>query len=744
MKTKTLLWLVMVSAFNVGAQPNSSTNTQADTVIMNSIDSILNNPYALFFEEAYQQNPEIPRGILEAISYTITRFTHVTYQPGDAESCMGIPKIYGVMGLMRDGGGVYRNNLTTISQLSGYSEKEILESPEINILAYAKAFSAIQKQLQIKADKVENQLPVLIALSELPDKDLPHNFPMNSFLYSVLSFLNQKNNQLQYGFPAYDIDLVNVLGMEQYAVLSAPFVKIEIPDSNQEKNNKDLLTTDYPPAIWNPAASCNFEAGRSQAISAVVIHDMEGYYAGSIAWFQTCPCPSGCSNCSGYRPCGVGASSAHYLIRSSDGQVTQMVLEADKAYHVGSENAYTIGIEHEGICGTNTSSYYSTNMYNSSANLVRDICTSYGINPLRTYWGASCTCAQSSAACQKGACIKIKGHQMYPNQTHTDPGIDWDWTRYYKLINNNPSITNYPPGCGNFYDSGGSAGNYANDERKVYVFSNSNGGQVNVNFTAFNLEANWDYLFVYNGNNINAPLIGQYTGTNSPGSVTSTNGALCFEFRSDCSTTATGWEATYSICQPPAGLSVTNITSTKARLNWSATPCATLYNVRYRVRGTTTWSSRNVSTLYLQLSNLTPATQYEWKVRSKCGLTFSAFSTPILRFTTLTALAAAEDNPDQGADKISPKTETAEQKLRFSVSPNPGKGFFNLAANNLSDGTAYIKVADQLGKTCYTQSVPVIKGEIRMQIDLTALPSDVYYLQLMNGNEIWVEKVIIW
>ena len=31
--------------------------------------------------------------------------------------------------------------------------------------------------------------------------------------------------------------------------------------------------------------------------------------------------------------------------------------------------------------------------------------------------------------------VKIKGHQHFSSQTHTDPGIHFDWRRYYALLN---------------------------------------------------------------------------------------------------------------------------------------------------------------------------------------------------------------------------------------------------------------------------------------------------------------------
>src|SRR5262249_31697286 len=148
----------------------------------------------------------------------------------------------------------------------------------------------------------------------------------------------------------------------------------------------------------------------------------------------------------------------HYVVRSSDGQITQMVLEANKAWHVGSENAYTVGIEHEGYQAQN--GWYTNAMYTASAALVRDICTDNGIDPLRTgYWPwlGNTYYNQSSIP---GACTKVKGHQHYPNQTHNDPGPNWDWNYFYKLVNSPaPAATVYTTASGNFYDSGGSAAN---------------------------------------------------------------------------------------------------------------------------------------------------------------------------------------------------------------------------------------------------------------------------------------------
>lgn len=496
-------------------------------------DLIVENPYQQSFKKAYSLFPSVPKGVLEAIAFTQTRFHHLdnTTEP----SCIGYPRAYTVMGLTLDGKNYFRNNLSKVAQLSGFSERDILSNAETSIIAYAKAFNVLQIQSNTFGNDFQKYNAIFTELSELPlSNDLQNNFALNAHLYQLFWFLSNSEFQDAYNFPDYRLNLKAIFG-SNYAILSSKNVVVtnEAVTNATGENYKftstsTIMSPDYPPALYTPAATCNYSSRGVTAISAVTIHDVEGSYAGCISWFQNC----------------AASVSAHYVLRSSDGQVTQMVLESAKAWHVGTENPYTVGLEHEGY--NNNASWYTTAMYNSSAALVKDICTSNSINPLRTYYGPGCS--GTTAQCQQGSCVKVKGHQMYPNQTHNDPGPYWNWAKYYKLINNTYSITTtYTSTSGSFYDSGGSAGNYSNDERKFWLFTNSGVSNITLSFSTFSVESGYDNLFIYNGGSVNSPLIGQYTGSVNPGPVTSTNDSVLVEFRSDCATTAFGWAANYTM-----------------------------------------------------------------------------------------------------------------------------------------------------------------------------------------------------
>ena len=507
-----------------------------------AMNSFVFAQYSSVFNSAYNQYPSIPKGVLEAVAWSNTHMRNISAQ--EMESCSGMPRALGVMGLFSDGRNYFRENARLVEQLSGISVDQQLMSPENQVLAYANAFNTIYTTYTGESlSEAQSLYQTLNDLSEIPDSGSVNKYAIDAQIYQIMRYMRDPEFAALHQFPVKQYDLKPIFGVENLKVLTAAKVILSEQAIKNEAGDQyalsTLKSTEYGPAIWNPAPSCNYSSRSGVAVSAITIHTIQGSYAGAISWSQNC----------------ASNVSFHYVIRSSDGQVTQMVLEANKAWHVGSENPYTIGYEHEGW--VNDASWYTQAMYQSSADLSRDITNSgYGIPRLRTFFGAA-----TSGLNTLGGCTKIKGHQHYPNQSHTDPGIYWNWEKYYKLINANPAVTTITAANGTLYDSGGASGNYSNDERLLWLIQPANAASVTAQFTQFNLETNWDFMFIYDGATTDAPLIGKYTGTTSPGIITSTGGSLLIEFRSDCATVAAGWTINYSSVNNSQVLPVTTILS---------------------------------------------------------------------------------------------------------------------------------------------------------------------------------------
>ena len=167
------------------------------------------------------------------------------------------------------------------------------------------------------------------------------------------------------------------------------------------------VASNYPRAVWHPAASCNYTNSNREAsydIRKIVIHVAEGPYSATVRWFRNC----------------AAGASAHYVV-SRKGGVAQCVSDEDIAWHAGwwDTNTHSIGIEHAGYA--NNPDSFSKEMYHASARLSAWCCKKYRIPIDRDH---------------------IIGHNQVPGcpysgggtGCHTDPGRYWNWTKYMRLL----------------------------------------------------------------------------------------------------------------------------------------------------------------------------------------------------------------------------------------------------------------------------------------------------------------------
>lgn len=220
------------------------------------------------------------------------------------------------------------------------------------------------------------------------------------------------------------------------------------------------------------------------------------------------------------------------------------------------------------------------------------------------------------------------------------------------------------PVCGGtFTDPAGASANYVNNsDYTVTIYPTNPGEKVTVTFTAFNIEANWDALYIFNGNSISAPQIastnpasnvpgglpGGYWGTVIPGPFTSSSadGSLTFRFRSDDSQTRAGWIANVSCalpptCPQPTLVTVTAITATTATIGWTENGTATSWEVIAIPCGTpapiATSAGTTTSVNPFVLNSLTPSTCFSVYVRAVCSETDQSNWAILPAFTTLIA-----------------------------------------------------------------------------------------------------------
>jgi hypothetical protein len=143
-----------------------------------------------------------------------------------------------------------------------------------------------------------------------------------------------------------------------------------------------------------------------KTIDAIVIHDTEGRFIGSVRALQN----------------ARRDASAHFVV-SRRGQIVQLVPVTDVAWHSGNRrwNLHSIGIEHEGWADRPGS--YTRAEYRASAKLVAYLAHRWGVPLDRRH---------------------VIGHAEVPDpfrrgryggaSHHVDPGPHWNWAYYMRLV----------------------------------------------------------------------------------------------------------------------------------------------------------------------------------------------------------------------------------------------------------------------------------------------------------------------
>ncbi len=204
---------------------------------------------------------------------------------------------------------------------------------------------------------------------------------------------------------------MSALGLTQQNAQAQP--RADLPGQNAECPT--TLNCRFIPAAYaqngttDPTDYGNYDPAHRPAdmqIKYIYIHDTEGSYDSAISHFQD----------------PTSYVSAQYVVRSSDGAVTQMVANSDVSWGVGNwyDNMHGINIENEGNAAQGAT-WFTPAMYRTNAQLVRYLATKYNIPLDREHILGHDNISALTVARQGGQ--------------HWDPGPYWNWNYFMALVN---------------------------------------------------------------------------------------------------------------------------------------------------------------------------------------------------------------------------------------------------------------------------------------------------------------------
>jgi hypothetical protein len=315
---------------------------------------------------------DVPQHLLLALAWSGSSFVESDPEHGECS-----PR-FGWLGLSE-------RQRVRAAELTGLSLAKISSEREAGMIAGAALLDELRQQIDPGASGVildARWWPIVAAFADTDDEWINAQFALDIF------------GVLQRGFEVEDA-LGRLVVLSPKHVPGLTEVVLPPPPSGSEARDGG---SGYPArAQFLAAHSSNFgsRSGGTSSIDSIVIHTIEGSHSSAIHWFQN---PS--SNV-----------SAHYLVKRSDGAVTQMVYDENRAWHATNYNSRSIGIEHEGHA--HSSSNWTEAMLEGSARLAAWLATQYDIPVDRQHF---------------------IGHSEVTGSGKSDPGSHFPWDRYLTMV----------------------------------------------------------------------------------------------------------------------------------------------------------------------------------------------------------------------------------------------------------------------------------------------------------------------
>jgi hypothetical protein len=325
-----------------------------------------------------------------------------------------------------------------------------------------------------------------------------------------------------------------------------------------------------------------------------------------------------------------------------------------------------------------------------------------------------------------------------------------------------PPTTSYPTYCAgtktdNFttgtIEDGSGPYDYQNNQDCLWLISpTENISKIALNFITLSTEPSNDIITVYDGNSTSATVIGTYSGSTLPSTITSTGPEMLVRFQTNGSTTSSGWKATYRSIYPVYCSGITTLITPTGTIDDGSGTGPYTYNALCR------WSiSPNLATsITLSFSAFDLAVGdslriYNQSTNAKLA-GYSGSSIPATETYNITNLLlmfktdGATNN--QGFEASYTSTSSAgigeiNGLKEFSVFPNPANTKLNVQFSTEISETLKIKLSTISGQTVYEKSLTNFLGACNEVIETGSFPGGVYLLSINGENQAIHKKIII-
>jgi len=351
----------------------------------------------------------------------------------------------------------------------------------------------------------------------------------------------------------------------------------------------------------------------------------------------------------------------------------------------------------------------------------------------------------------------------YYYTTNLNPG-SYSFTNGQRAIINIQPGNGYPYYCngiktltsveGVFEDGSGNT-DYLNDVDCYWLISPQEPvSSITLEFDRFETESNNDVVTVYDGTTSSSTILGTFSGTSLPTSVTSTGDKMLVKFSSNTNTVFSGWHASYKSTLPVYCNGIVSLIATSD--SFSDGSGVNNYNDGTMCKWMIEPPNASSITLNFTKFDVEPNDDFIkiYDLNSSSGTLLAEYSGSSIPPSVTSSSGKMyilfytnNSNNNDGWDATySSNVGINENDFSKSISiyPNPAEDIINISFNSKENQDFIVEILSVSGKEVYSDAIKDSNGDLYLKnIDVSQLSQGVYILRILGETMIVNRKIII-
>ncbi len=388
------------------------------------------------------------------------------------------------------------------------------------------------------------------------------------------------------------------------------------------------------------------------------------------------------------------------------------------------------------------------------------------------------------AGCDNGGChaFVVDGTQEQTDDTYYHFNFGWSGSMngWYLVTNaggynqSNSMIRNFIPDPANYpyappeeqvlltwrhgtiEDCSGPKDDYQNDLSCSWLIDpqseQDSVSYIKIDFNRFATELDGDFLRVYDGPDTNSPLLGEFSGSEIPSSITSENNQVLVTFTTNQSVTDNGWMLTYKAYQPSWCSGMLTFTEPTGTFDDGSGSFYYNNNTACMFRITPEWASE--TTLYFNFldteEDFDEIKVFDYDTQQLLAeVSGTEIPDPIVSpsgqfFLTFNSNSSIRgDGWEVYYEVANVGVEENNNFTNLKLYPNPAQNLVNLSFIAGASKNLEVSLVTMTGVIVYNEQITNFNGIYSQAIDVSNFAKGVYFIRIQTGQGNMVNKLVI-